>query len=101
MNTELITITLDGSHSENYSSEDMHTLGMTFLTNVVVISLLCILVQQSECNDNFTEVFGTQLLFIGEQMSYQKAEEKCEENGSKLVEIWSDTEWTEVTFDDF
>ena len=48
-------------------------------------------------NDGFTNVAGTQVMFIREPMTYADAEKNCGEKGAKLVEMWSLTEWKKIT----
>ena len=36
-------------------------------------------------------------MFVRESMTFAEAEKNCEEKGAKLVEMWSLTEWKEIT----
>ena len=60
------------------------------------VFLVAITVQTVACNDGFTNVAGTQVMFVKDLMTFADAEKNCEEKGAKLVEIWTSEEWKEI-----
>ena len=46
----------------------------------------------------WTKVGGSMLLHVPVNKTRKEAQEHCENNGSKLVEFWSEHEWKEVSW---
>ena len=61
-----------------------------------LLALLAVFFQKSECADSFTQVGNKFLRIVDQRIPFDAAEKKCQELGSRLVEIWSEDEWNQV-----
>ena len=63
--------------------------------------MISFLFGMSYCMENFTIVGNTEILIVEKRLPFFKAEEKCKERGSNLIEFWSEDEWKEVIREKF
>ena len=51
---------------------------------------------ETECSELFNNIGNSEVLYVNEELAYTDAERRCREKGSRLAEIRSEDEWSEV-----
>ena len=69
--------------------------------NLLITFVISFLFGMSICSQNVTIVGNTEILVVEKSMPFYRAEKKCKERGSNLIEFWSEDEWKEVIREKF
>ena len=63
----------------------------------VVAFLVVISLHKVVCDDVFTNISGSQVMFVNQRMTFEEAETNCKGKGATLVEMWTLEEWKEIS----
>ena len=69
--------------------------------NVPMIIMISFLFGVSYCLENFTKVGNSEIFIVEKRLPFDKAEKRCKEMGSNLIEFWSEEEWKQVISEKF
>ena len=63
----------------------------------VAALLVAISYHKVVCDDIFTNITGSQVMFVDRRMTFDEAQTNCKKRNATLVEIWTLEEWNEIT----